>query len=281
MGRGLAAILSVAPRDQEDLRRIPTDLVVPNPRQPRTSFDDETLQALADSVRERGVLQPVLVRPLPGGRYELIAGERRWRAARLAGLEVIPAIIRSVDPVMQAQMALIENIQREDLNPVDRALAYKALVTNLGLTQSELADRLGEDRTVISHYLRLLDLTPAVQEMVADGRLSVSHGKVLAGVSDVAEQVRLAQLAVKETLNVRNLERLINTPTPPAVERSSEVSKLLSPHLADLEKVLSRQLGMRVQVKASAHKGRGRLVVHYGNLDQFDDLMSRLGVRPD
>lgn len=259
---------------------LPLSQISPNPHQPRRMFDDASLKELADSIRTTGVIQPIVARGTNDGTYELIAGERRWRAAKLAGLEVIPAIIRSVDPVMQAQMALIENIQREDLNPVDRATAYKALVTNLGLTQSELADRLGEDRTVISHYLRLLDLTPAVQEMVADGRLSVSHGKLLAGVSDVAEQVRLAELAVRQALNVKNLERVINTPAG-AKSGSPEEKQALSPHLADLEKVLSRQLGMRVQVKASQRKGRGRLVIHYGNLDQFDDLMSRLGVKAE
>ena len=175
-------------------------------------------------------------------------------------------------------MALIENIQRQDLNPVDRATAYKALVSNLGLTQAELAERLGEDRSVIGHYLRLLDLAPAVQEMIADGRLSVSHAKLLAGVSDNVEQTRLAELCVSQGLNLRNLERLINTPAAPAATPTPPAAKSLSPHLADLEKALSRQLGMRVQVKAAPKKGRGRLVVHYGSLDQFDDLMSRLGV---
>jgi ParB family chromosome partitioning protein len=258
---------------------LPLAQLSPNPHQPRRTFDEASLKELADSIRTTGLIQPVVARGTDDGSYELIAGERRWRAAKLAGLDVIPVIVRSVDPVMQAQMALIENIQRQDLNPVDRAMAYQALVSNLGLTQSELADRLGEDRSVIGHHLRLLDLGPAVQEMVADGRLSVSHGKLLAGVSDVSEQARLAELAVAQALNVRNLERLINAPGAPAT--AAPDSKPPSPHLADLEKVLSRQLGMRVQVKASPKKGRGRLVLHYGNLDQFDDLMSRLGVRSE
>ena len=259
---------------------LPLAQISPNPHQPRRVFDDASLKELADSIRTTGVIQPIVARGTSDGAYELIAGERRWRAAKLAGLEAVPAIIRSVDPVMQAQMALIENIQRQDLNPIDRAAAYGTLMKNLGLTQADLADRLGEDRTVIAHYVRLLDLAPAVQEMVADGRLSLSHGKLLAGVADVSEQARLAELAVSQALNTRNLERLINAPAGVKASLPSE-PKTVSRHLADLEKVLSRQLGMRVQVKAAARKGKGRLVVHYGSLDQFDDLMSRLGVKPE
>lgn len=305
LGRGLSSLMSVsdpaiasenagAPRDGGgesvpalpaagiSVREVPIDQIVPNPHQPRRRFDEAALKELADSIRTTGLIQPVVARGTTEGGYELIAGERRWRAAKMAGLAALPVIIRNVDPVMQAQMALVENIQRQDLNPVDRAAAYKALLDNLGLTQTELADRLGEDRTVIGHYLRLLDLTPGVQELVADGRLTVGHAKVLAGVSDPAEQTRLAMLALAQTLNIRNLERLINTPAPPASPAAptppAAESARASAHLADLEKILSRQLGMRVQVKSGRRKGIGRLVVHYGNLDQFDDLMTRLGV---
>ncbi len=255
---------------------LPVDELVPNPHQPRRQFDEASLRELAESIRTTGLIQPVVARGTAEGAYELIAGERRWRAAKIAGLATLPVILRDVDPVMQAQMALIENIQRQDLNPIDRAAAYRALLANLGLTQAELADRLGEDRSVIGHYLRLLDLTPAVQAMVADSRLSVGHAKVLAGVTDAGEQTRLAELAVTQGLNIRNLERLLSTAGAGQVpEHPGPVS---SAHLADLEISLSRQLGMRVQVRASGGKGRGRLVFHYGSLDQFDDLMIRLGV---
>ena len=259
---------------------LPVEQITPNPHQPRRRFDEAALKELADSIKTTGLIQPVVARGTPDGTYELIAGERRWRAAKLAGLATLPAIVRSVDPVMQAQMALIENIQRQDLNPVDRAVAYKSLLDNLGLTQSELARRLGEDRTAINHYLRLLDLAPPVQEMVADGRLSLGHAKVLAGVCDPAEQSRLAGLTVREGLNVRKLEALAGMPGSAAPAATSDEARP-SAHLADLEKSLSRQLGMRVQVQASRQKGRGRLVVHYGTLDQFDDLMSRLGLQSE
>lgn len=258
---------------------VPLEQITVNPHQPRRRFDEQSLKELADSLRTTGVIQPVVARGTSDSNYELIAGERRWRAAKLAGLRTLPVIVRSVDPVMQAQMALVENLQREDLNPIDRAHAYRTLLDNLGLTQAELADRLGEDRTVIGHHLRLLEFAPAVQEMIADGRLSVSHAKVLAGVSDPAQQTKLAELAVSQGLNIRNLERLTLPPPPPKLAEKSPAA--ISAHLQDLEKSLSRHLGMRVQVKASSNRKKGRLILHYASLDQFDDLMSRLGLSPE
>jgi ParB family transcriptional regulator, chromosome partitioning protein len=258
---------------------VPVGDLAPNPHQPRRRFDEGSLKELADSLRSTGMIQPVVARATAEGGYELIAGERRWRAAKIAGLTTLPVILRSVDPVMQAQMALVENLQRTDLNPVERAQAYKALLDNLGLTQAELADRLGEDRSVISHHLRLLDLAPEVQEMLVDGRLSIGHAKVLAGVADPVEQIRLAGLAAREGLNVRNLERLVNAaPAPAQPAAPAGPGKPSSAHLQDLEKSLSRQLGLRVQVRAGKKKGNGRLILHFGSLDQFDDLMSKLGV---
>jgi ParB family chromosome partitioning protein len=299
LGRGLSSLMNTSLPDDEPapaaasgafagrsdaplgirVLDVPVDQLLPNPHQPRRVFNETALAELAGSMRSTGVIQPVVARVTGEGRYELIAGERRWRAARLAGLAVLPVIVREADPVMQAQMALIENVQRENLNPIERAEAYKALLENLGLTQLELADRLGEERTVISHHLRLIELPKSVQDMVGDQRLSLGHAKVLAGLADPLEQVRLAELAVAQGLNVRNLERLIQTPTAPPPGGKSAVSP--SAHLADLEKNLSRHLGMRVQVKAVAGKKKGRLVVHFASLDQFDDLLARLGISPE
>lgn len=257
---------------------IPIAAVQPNPHQPRQAFDEAGLADLAASIRSTGLIQPILVRQV-GQHYQLIAGERRLRAAKLAGLESIPALMREVDSVTQAQMALIENIQREDLNPIDRATGYRSLIEQLGLTQAELAGRLGEDRSSVANFLRLLELAEPVKAMVKDGRLSVGHAKLIAGVPDILEQERLANLVLLQGLSVRNLERLMKE-MPKAKPARPENGA--SPHLHDLEKSLTRQLGLRVQVRSAAKAGKGKLIIHYGNLDQFDELMSRLGVRtPD
>jgi ParB family chromosome partitioning protein len=255
---------------------IPLDKLSANPHQPRRTFDESSLKSLADSLKLTGLIQPVVARATEDGNYELIAGERRWRAAKLAGLQTIPAIVRVADPVLQAEMALIENIQRQDLNPIDRAFAYKALLDNLGLTQAELATRLGEDRTVIGHHLRLLDLAGPVPEMVVGGEISLAHARVLAGVTGHNDQVRLADLVISQDLNVRNLERLINA--PPAGQPAPAKSPTSSAHIADLEKTISRHLGLRVQLKAKPGKKQGRLILHYASLDQFDDLLNKLGI---
>jgi ParB family chromosome partitioning protein len=175
-------------------------------------------------------------------------------------------------------MALVENIQREDLNPIDRAQSYRALMSQLGLTQAELASRLGEDRSSIANFLRLLDLAEPVRELIRGGKLSLGHAKILAGIDDILEQQRLANLVVAQELSVRNLERLVQNDrsSDPPPQRAPGTT----PHLQDLEKSIARQLGMRVQLR-SARKGKGRLVIHYASLDQFDELLNRLGVRAE
>jgi ParB family transcriptional regulator, chromosome partitioning protein len=254
---------------------IPLAQITPNPHQPRRSFDESTLADLAASIKSTGLIQPILVRRV-GQQYQLIAGERRLRAAKLAGLTAIPALVRDIDTVTQAQMALIENIQREDLNPIDRAQGYRTLVEQLGLTQAELAGRLGEDRSSIANFLRLLDLTDSVKSMVRDGRLSVGHAKLIAGIADPIEQERLANLVLLQGLSVRNLERAIKE--GPRADAKKPTLSGPAAHLQDLEKTISRQLGLRVQLRAAAKKGKGRLIIHYASLDQFDELLTRLRV---
>jgi ParB family chromosome partitioning protein len=234
-------------------------------------MDATRLEDLARSVASSGIIQPVLLRPSGTG-YQLIAGERRYRAAKLAGLTVIPAIVRQVDDTAQAELALIENIQREDLNPIERAESYRALLSGMGLTQEQLAQRLGEDRSTIANHLRLLDLPESVRVMVREARLTLGHAKVLAGIDDPNEQERLARLVVQQELSVRNLERIIAESAMSVTRPTPQPSA----YLRDLETNLTRQLGMRVQVRSSGK--RGRLVIHYANLDQFDDLLQRLGV---
>ena len=256
---------------------IRVDAITPNPHQPRRQMNEASIAELAASLKSTGLVQPIVVRQVDGG-YQLIAGERRWRAAKLAGLPTLPAIVRDVDSFTQAQMALVENIQREDLNPIDRAQSYRALMSQLGLTQAELASRLGEDRSSIANLLRLLDLAEPVRELIRADRLSLGHAKVLAGIDDILEQQRLAELVVAQDLSVRNLERLVQNDR--AAEPPPRRETGTTPHLQDLEKSIARQLGMRVQLR-SGRKGRGRLVIHYGSLDQFDELLSRMGVRTE
>ena len=254
---------------------LPISQIQPNPHQPRRSFDQSSLAELAASIKSTGVIQPILVRKV-GQQYQMIAGERRLRAAKLAGLVAIPALVRDIDTVTQAQMALIENIQREDLNPIDRAQGYRVLIDQLGLTQAELAGRLGEDRSSIANFLRLLDLSDSVKTMVRDGKLSLGHAKLIAGISDSVEQERLANLVLLQGLSVRNLERAIKEGHRPQAAKPPTNGAVA--HLQDLEKNISRQLGLRVQLRAAAKKGKGRLIIHYASLDQFDELLTRLKV---
>jgi ParB family transcriptional regulator, chromosome partitioning protein len=254
--------------------QVSVESIQPNPHQPRRQFSETSLAELAASVRANGLIQPIVVRQLDG-EYQLIAGERRWRAAKLAGLKTVPVIVREVDGFTQAQLALVENIQREDLNPLDRAAAYRTLMDQLGLTQAELANRLGEDRSSIANHLRLLDLPAAVRDQISAGTLSLGHAKVLASVSDPAEQQRLANLVIAQGLSVRNLERVVANGSAPQTRQPASQS----PHLSDLEKSLARQLGLKVQLRSAPGKGKGRVVIHYASLDQFDELMERLGVK--
>src|SRR3954468_12675379 len=209
MGRGLAAILSVSGEPGEDdvqLREVPLDLVVSNPRQPRRRFDEATLAGLAESLRQRGVLQPILVRPLPAGTYELVAGERRWRAAQIAGLATIPALVRTRDDAQALEVALIENMAREDLNPVEEARACAALVEELGLTREEVGRRVGRSRVAVSNLLRLLDLPDEVLALLEHGELSEGHGRALLLTDDHDARRRLARDAAREGWSVRQSE---------------------------------------------------------------------------
>ena len=252
---------------------LPIDQIVPNPRQPRRQFDEASLVELADSIKANGLIQPIVVRSV-GDRYELIAGERRLRACKLAGMSRIPAYLRAADELQQAELALVENVQREDLNAIDRAAAYHTLINELGLTQTDLSTRIGEDRSVISNHLRLLELPADVQALVRDGTLSLGHAKVIAGVTDSTDQSRLAKLVVGQSLSVRNLERVIATPGEAA---SREPAAPPSAHVRSVEVALSKQLGLRVQLKTGSAKSKGKLVIHYKSLDEFDTLVSRLG----
>src|SRR5271165_2541753 len=210
MGRGLEAILAVSSEGEktqaEELRELPIELIVPNPRQPRRRFDEQGLTALAGSLGERGVLQPVLVRPIAGGTYELVAGERRWRAARIAGLERIPALVRQREDAAALELALIENMAREDLSPIEEARACAALVEELGLTREQVGRRVGRGRVAVSNLMRLLDLPDEVIELLEEGALSEGHGRALLLAEDHGARGSLGRTAVAEGWSVRIVE---------------------------------------------------------------------------
>lgn len=283
MGRGLAAILSVSEtseREGPELRELAIELVVPNPGQPRQRFDDETLQALADSVKERGVLQPVLVRPQPGGTYELVAGERRWRAAQLAGLQSLPALVQKRDDAQSLEIALIENMAREDLNPVDAARAVAGLVEELGLTREAVGRRVGRSRVAISNLLRLLDLPDEALALVADGSLTEGHGRALLLADDHGARRRLARDAAQYGWSVRVLEqraREANAGMRPATRGRAAVHPDQEAAAARISDAFGAVLGTDVRVKP---RGAGyKVELAFDDIDEALALARRLRPR--
>ncbi len=282
MGKGLAAILSPtgAPAGEPppDLRRVPVELISPNPRQPRQAFDEEGLVALSDSLRERGVLQPVLVRPLPGGKYELIAGERRWRAAQMAELETIPAVVQSHEDAESLELALIENMAREDLNPVEEARACALLVDELGLTREDVGRRVGRSRVAVSNLMRLLDLPDEVLDLLVEGKLTEGHGRALLMASDHADRRRLARAAAEQGWTVRETEaRAREAAGPP--DAAPKPHRTIHPDqqaaAERLQDALSRALGADVRVAPRREGYTVTLAV--ASLDEAEALAERLG----
>lgn len=285
MGRGLAAILSVAPKeDGEELRRIPVDMIGPNPRQPRQTFDEQTLLTLAESIRARGILQPVLVRPVLGGRYELVAGERRWRAAQLAELDTIPALVRSRDDAASLEAALIENMAREDLNPVEEARACAALVEELGLTREEVGLRVGRSRVAVSNLLRLLELPDEALALLERRELSEGHGRALLVAEAQDDRRRLARAAADGGWSVRELESRARTggATPATGSRLPRRRRALHPDqeaaMAQIADSLGAALGADVEVSPKGGKGY-RVQLAFDSVDEALDLARRLSVR--
>ena len=267
MGRGLGAILSVSSESAkpggEELRQLRVDLIEPNPKQPRREFDEETLEALAGSLGEQGVIQPVLVRPRAGGTFELVAGERRWRAARLAGLESIPALVREREDGAALEVALIENMAREDLNPIEEARACAALVEELGLTRKEIGRRIGRSRVAVSNLVRLLDLPGDVIELLQQGQLSEGHGRALLLADDHSERRRLARRAVEHGWSVRLTEqRARDSNVQPEVARP-RIATAVHPDqeqaAAEISQALSGALGADVRVRPSGDGYRAEL----------------------
>ena len=287
MGRGLAAIMAVVPRDdQEELRQIPVELIAPNPAQPRSQFDEQALVSLADSIRSRGVLQPVLVRPIPGGRYELIAGERRWRAAQMAQRPEIPAIVRHRDDAASLELAVIENMAREDLNPIEEARACAALVEELGLTREDVGLRVGRSRVAVSNLIRLLELPDEVHALLERGELSEGHGRALLMVEDHALRRTLARSAVAGRWSVRELEERARAERPAGdrgATRARRAGGLHPDQAAAIEQIgetLSGVLGRELEVRP-APRGEGyRVLLDVASVADAEELVRRLTVRP-
>ena len=285
MGRGLAAILSptIAPEGSEatpELRRLPVELIAPNPRQPRQTFDEASLLALSESVSERGVLQPVLVRPCPGGTYELIAGERRWRAAQLAGLDLVPAVVAPHEDRESLELALIENMAREDLNPIEEARACSLLVDELGLTREEVGRRVGRSRVAVSNLMRLLDLPDEVLELLVEGRLTEGHGRALLTAPDHADRRRLARTAAEEGWTVRETEaRARETTRPPEV--APKPRRALHPDQEEAAERLGDAFGraLGTDVRVAPRREGYKVALTFESLRRGRSLAERLSSR--
>lgn len=292
-----AATADAAGEREGGIRQVPVSSIDPNRYQPRRVFDQEQLKGLSDSIRRSGLMQPVVVRPAPrggagtgpnidGDRYELVAGERRWRAAMLAELRSIPAIVRDLTDIETAEWAIVENVQRADLNPVERAEAYRALADRFGLTQAMIAERVGLDRSSVANFIRLTELEPAVLELIGGGALSAGHGKALLGCPPGDGRVQLAKRAAAAGWNVRQLEasaKLIQnsgTQAGPSGEQAADgPAAMREAGVRDLERRLGEFLGTKVCLQTNAVGTRGKLVVDFYGLDHFDGLMSKIGFR--
>jgi ParB family chromosome partitioning protein len=305
LGRGLTSILGIDDVSHlkplsgsdvnemsnrlSDVQNIPVNQISPSPYQPRQAFDRVALEQLAESIKRSGLLQPVLVRRSSGEatRFELVAGERRWRAAQAAGLATIPAIVMTLTDEQAAEHALVENVQREDLNPMDRAWGLRRLVERFGMSQAQVAERVGLERPTVANLIRLTELEPEITALISSLRLSAGHGKALLAVPPGPSRITLAKRAAEYDMSVRALEKLIQTgdaaiagagvfegksPAKPVDEARHAV-------LADLEKQIGIQLGTRVSITTDRRGKRGRISIEFYNLDHFDALMARLGVK--
>lgn len=294
LGRGLASLMGEVAEPENALRAataavssgrdIAIESIRPNPQQPRTEFDDEALRELANSIRQSGVIQPVVVRPTDGT-YELIAGERRWRAAQLAGLTALPAVVRDATDQQMLEFALIENIQRADLNPLDRARAYRQACEQFGESAETLAEALGEDRTTVTNYMRLLELPDEVQALVRGGALSMGHARALLGLASKEVMGKLAEEAVETGHSVRKLEELVrrakSNGKATAKEADDGEAPKKRPLVADLEERFSQSLGTRVTIQEGRKRNTGRIVINYFSVDDFSRVAAKLGVDLD
>lgn len=273
--------LDMDPRGQTTTATIlPVDQLISNPFQPRSNADDENILSLAHSIQQSGMIQPIAVRPA-GDHYEIIAGERRWRAAKSLGMTQVPALVRQANDQQMLELALIENIHREDLNAIDRANAYRRFCSAFNLKSDEVAQRVGEDRSTVANYLRLLELQQEIQERVADGTLSMGHARCLLSVADGQRRTQLADSVAQNQLSVRALEEIVRrekarqTPGPPTVPPADRGR---SAHVVDLQRRFEEAVKTKVSIHEGRKKGSGRITIEYYSLDEFERIAALLGV---
>ncbi|MBN2182566.1 MAG: ParB/RepB/Spo0J family partition protein [Sedimentisphaerales bacterium] len=267
------------PQDKElneSLRMLKLDSISPNPYQARTVWNEQELNDLVESIKANGVIQPVIVRPGSGG-YQLIAGERRFRAAKLASLEKIPALVRQATDEQLHEWSLVENIHRVDLNPIERAMAYRDYLNAFSLNQTEAAKRLGEDRSVVANYLRLLDLPQEIKRMLAEEKLSMGHARAILALPTDELRRKLANRAMAGRLSVREVERLVRRYLAGANQQITTI-RSKPPHIQDLEMRLSRELGTKVSIETKKNGQRGKIIIEFFSLDEFDGITERLGL---
>jgi ParB family transcriptional regulator, chromosome partitioning protein len=290
LGRGLGALIptDITGEAGSALREVPVGSIAPNPHQPRNYFDEEALASLTASIAEVGVLQPILVRELPDDRFELIAGERRWRAAKRAGLPSIPVVVRTVDEVLSLEQALVENLHREDLNALEEAAAYQQLMEDFELTQEQVAQKVGKSRSSVANTLRLFQLPPSIQRLIAENQLAAGHAKALLGTPDRGFQESLARRIVDQGLSVREAEEAVRrhgqpqdepategeAPTAPAQGGGAEDGprRLRPPGLLELEELLADHLSTRVGVSMASGNGRGKIVIEFSGLEDLERI---------
>jgi len=282
LGRGLDSLLpraaasaapaAAAPAEGEGVRELPLELIDRNPHQTRAHLDENALRELAASVQATGIVQPIVVRPIDGGRYQIIAGERRWRASELAGKTSVPAMVRRVSNEQAMEMTIIENLQREDLNPMEQAWAFERLARDFGLTQEQIAQRTGKDRATIANFLRLLRLPGEVQHMIQQGQLSFGHARTLLSVESADTLIKLAERVLRDALSVRQTEDLVFHLLHP-VEKTPP-ARYVDPNVRAAERELEQALGVRVRIKD--RKGKGKIVIEYASLEDFDRVVEAL-----
>jgi len=272
LGRGLSALLADSLAQGDELLEVDIDLIEPNPDQPRYHFNETKLEELAQSIKANGLVQPILLRRIASGRYQIVAGERRWRAAQRAGLHKVNAVIRSIPDAKLLELALIENIQRAELNPIEEALAYQRLIQTLGLTQDEVAQRVGKDRSSIANYLRLLNLPAKIQKMLEEEQLSMGHARALLGLKSEEEQLRLAEDIIAGKLSVRDTEQAVKRATSGASIRESSTPPQNDANIRAAELKLKRFLGTPVKINQS--QNGGKIEIEFGSMSELDRIYS-------